>query len=101
MNIFRTSLARALAVALALPLFVFLAGCDVDSVDSTTSVLSDNSGTIYNFAGLYMHRSFDSASTNGPACGMPPPMATASGESSPIRLTSPMATSCTKPCQIS
>lgn len=66
MNIFRTSLARALAVALALPLFVLLAGCDVDSVDSTTSVLADNSGTIYNFAGLYMHRAYDSASTNGP-----------------------------------
>lgn len=66
MNIFRTPRARAFAVALAFPVFVLLAGCDVDSVDSTTSVLSDNSGTIYNFAGLYMHRSYDSASTNGP-----------------------------------
>ena len=65
MNIFRTSLARALAVALALPLFVLLAGCDVDSVDSTTSVLSDNSGKIYNFAGLYMNPN-NTSSTNGP-----------------------------------
>ena len=66
MNIFQTRVFRTLAAALALPLLVLLAGCDVDSVDSTTSVLSDNSGTIYNLAGLYMHRSYDSASTNGP-----------------------------------
>ena len=66
MNIFRTPRARAFAVALALPLFVLLVGCDVDSVDSTTSVLADNSGTIYNFAGLYMHPDFENASTNGP-----------------------------------
>jgi hypothetical protein len=32
---------------------LFLAACDVDSVDSTTAVPSDGSGTIYNFAGLY------------------------------------------------
>ena len=31
-----------------------LAGCDVDSVDSTTAVPSDNSGKIYNYAGLYL-----------------------------------------------
>lgn len=31
-----------------------LAGCDVDSVDSTTAVPSDNSGKIYNYSGLYL-----------------------------------------------
>ena len=55
MNIFRSSLPRALAVAAVLPLLAsFLAACDVDSTDSTTAVVSDNSGTIYSYAGLYM-----------------------------------------------
>ncbi len=39
---------------------LFLAACDVDSVDSTTAVLSDDAGTTYNFAGLYAR-----ADTNG------------------------------------
>lgn len=55
MNIFRTSASQALAAALALPLLALaFAGCDIDSVDSTTAVPSDDSGTIYNFSGLYM-----------------------------------------------
>ncbi len=41
-----------------------LAACDIDSVDSTSAVLSDNSGTFYNYAGLYMHPQND-RSTNG------------------------------------
>ena len=67
MNIFRTAVFRTTAVALALPLFaLFLAACDVGSVDSTSSVLSDNSGNFYNFSGLYMHPKIDLNSTNAP-----------------------------------
>ncbi len=62
MNIFRIAVPRALFLSLALPLVIALAGCETGSVDSTTAVLSDNSGTIYNFAGLYMHPS--TSSTN-------------------------------------
>ena len=65
MNIFRNSLSRVLALAAALPLLAsFLAACDVDSTDSTTAVVSDNSGTIYSYAGLYMR---DTSSSNGNA----------------------------------
>ncbi len=65
MNIFRTSAFRAFALSLALPLSLFLlAGCDVESADSTTAVASDNSGTIYNFAGLYVNPN-NGSSTNG------------------------------------
>ena len=63
MNILRTPLFRALAVAAAVPLIsLFLAACDVDSADSTTAVVSDNSGTIYSYAGLYMRDSSNSTS---------------------------------------
>ena len=56
MNIFRTAAFRASARALVLPLAALLfAGCEVGSTDSTTAVASDNSGTIYNYAGLYMN----------------------------------------------
>lgn len=56
MNIFRTAAFRASARALILPLAALLfAGCEVGSTDSTTAVASDNSGTIYNYAGLYMN----------------------------------------------
>ncbi|MGD9781503.1 MAG: hypothetical protein AB7V14_05030 [Kiritimatiellia bacterium] len=65
MNILRTPLFRALGVAAAIPLWAaFLAACDVDSTDSTTAVVSDNSGTIYSYAGLYMR---DSSGTNASA----------------------------------
>jgi len=64
MNIFPSPIFRALALALALPAFALLTGCDVDSVDSTSAVLADNSGTIYNFSGLYMNPN-NSTSTNG------------------------------------
>lgn len=65
MNIFRTAAFRAIALSLALSLSaLFLAACDMGSVDSTSAVLSDNSGTIYNFAGLYMNPN-NSTSTNG------------------------------------
>ena len=60
MNIFRTSRFRALAFASALPLFAALSGCDVDSTAGSTS---DNAGTIYNFAGLYMNA--NNSETNG------------------------------------
>ena len=56
MNIFRTAAFRIPALALALPLAALVfAGCDVGSVDSTSAVATDNSGTptIYNYAGLY------------------------------------------------
>ena len=63
MNVFRTSAFRALALGLALPLAALVgAGCDVGATDSTAAVLSDNSGTIYNFAWLYMN---PNNSTNG------------------------------------
>lgn len=62
MNIFRTAAFQALAAALALPLLALaFAGCDIDSVDSTTAVISDDNG-ILNFSGLYMHP--DNTDTN-------------------------------------
>ncbi len=65
MNIFRSPAFRAASLALALPLSaLFLAACDIDSVDSTSAVVSDNSGTIYDFSGLYMNPEND-GSTNG------------------------------------
>ena len=61
MNIVQNPFFRALLLpALALG----LAACDMNSVDSTSAVPSDNSGTIYNFSGLYMNPENDS-STNG------------------------------------
>lgn len=65
MNPFRTAAFRALALGLALPLAALLwtVGCDVDSVDSTTSTISDNGGNFYNYSGLYMNT--DEGSTNG------------------------------------
>lgn len=66
MHIFRSSPFRALALALALPLAALaIAGCDVGSTDSTTSVMSDNAGKIYNYSGLYMSITNESGSTNG------------------------------------
>ncbi len=66
MHIFRSSPFRALAFALALPLAALvLAGCEVGSTDSTTSVMSDNAGNIYNYSGLYMSITNTSGSTNG------------------------------------
>ena len=53
----------SLAAAVSLAAFALAGGCDVDSVDSTSSVVSDNSGTIYNFAGMYMNPN-NSSSTN-------------------------------------
>ena len=56
MNPFRTAAFRVLAIGLALPLaaLFWTVGCDVDSTDSTTGVLSDDGG-ILSFAGLYMN----------------------------------------------
>ena len=66
MHIFRTSLFRALALALALPVAALvIAGCDVGSTDSTTAVMADNEGNIYNYSGLYMSITNASGSTNG------------------------------------
>jgi hypothetical protein len=64
MKTIRNAPIRALALLLALAAFTLLAGCDVDSVDSTSAILSDDSGTIYNFSGLYMNPG-NSTSTNG------------------------------------
>lgn len=64
MHIFRSSPFRALALALALPLAALvLAGCEVGSTDSTTGIVSDNAGNIYNYSGLYMNT--EEGSTNG------------------------------------
>ena len=66
MHIFRSAPFRALALALALPLAALvLAGCDVGSTDSTTAVMADNEGNIYNYSGLYMSTTNTSGSTNG------------------------------------
>lgn len=66
MHIFRSAPFRALALALALPLAALvLAGCDVGSTDSTTAVMADNEGNIYNYSGLYMSITNTSGSTNG------------------------------------
>ncbi|NLD89667.1 MAG: hypothetical protein GX634_04915 [Lentisphaerae bacterium] len=55
MNIFRSFTGRAYVLAAVLPLLAgLLSACDVDSADSTTAVVSDTDGTIYNFAGLYL-----------------------------------------------
>ena len=62
MNISRTIAFRFLFLVLALLVSAFFFGCEVDS---TTGVPSDNDGTTYNFAGLYLHPDSDS-STNGP-----------------------------------
>ena len=63
MNFSRPISLRPFAAALALlAAAVFFAACDLDSVDSTTSVISDNDGTIYDFSGLYARTS---SSTNG------------------------------------
>jgi len=64
MNVIRNTPIRALMLLLALTAFTVLAGCDVDSVDSTAAILSDDDGTIYNFSGLYMNPK-NSTSTNG------------------------------------
>ena len=61
MNIVQNPFFRALLLPL---LALSLAACDMNSVDSTSAVPSDNSGTIYNFSGLYMNSENDS-STNG------------------------------------
>lgn len=63
MNIFRTAAFRASALALVLfPALGVLTGCDVGSVDSTSAVATDNSGStkIYNYAGLYARVSTNS-----------------------------------------
>jgi hypothetical protein len=65
MNIFRSAAFRALGAALLLPAAAaLLAACDVGSVDSASATLSDNTGAIYNFAGLYMHPE-NATSSNG------------------------------------
>jgi len=62
MKTIRNTPFRALALLLALPILVWMTGCDVGSVDSTSAILSDNSGTIYNYSGLYLNIRSD---TNG------------------------------------
>lgn len=69
MDIFRPAVFRALAAALALPLSaLLLAGCNVDSVDSVSAVVSDGTAAgnaIINYSGLYMHKDNVNGSTNG------------------------------------
>lgn len=64
-NAYRTA-GKLLAFILGyLLLVVGLAGCDLNSVDSTTAVPSDAQGNIYNFAGLYMNSGNTNAETPG------------------------------------
>lgn len=64
MRLLRHPALGPLAVAAAFSLLALgLAACDVDSTDSTTSVISDNEGNIYSYAGLYMNT--EEGSTNG------------------------------------
>ncbi|NLG34483.1 MAG: hypothetical protein GX548_03930 [Lentisphaerae bacterium] len=54
MNTQRFSRLRLLTTVAALLLAAaFMSACDIGSVDSTTAVLADNTGTIYNYSGLY------------------------------------------------
>ena len=65
MNVFRTPAFRLLAGALAVPLaaLFWTVGCDIDSTDSTTALVSDNEGNVTNYSGLYMNT--EDGSTNG------------------------------------
>jgi hypothetical protein len=56
--------AAALFALLALALA--LAACDIGSTDSTTAIVSDNSGRIYNFSGLYVGITNNTEDTNNP-----------------------------------
>ena len=57
---------RPLAAAAAFSLFVLgLAACDIGSTDSTSAVVSDNAGKIYDFSGLYMSVSNSADSEDG------------------------------------
>ena len=62
MNIFRSPLFRTLAAASALAAAALSSGCDVGDTSGTPS---DNEGTIYSYAGLYMSASNASGSTTG------------------------------------
>ena len=61
MNIVQNPFFRALLLPV---LALGLAACDMNSVDSTSAVVSTTDGTVYNFSGLYMNSGNDS-STNG------------------------------------
>ena len=57
---------RPLAAAAAFSLFALgLAACDIGSTDSTSAVVSDNAGKIYDFSGLYMSVSNSADSEDG------------------------------------
>ena len=57
---------RPLAAAAAFSLFALgLAACDIGSTDSTSAIVSDNAGNIYDFSGLYMSVSNSADSSNG------------------------------------
>lgn len=62
MNIVQNPFFRALLLPL---LALGLAACDMNSVDSTSAVVSDNEGSIYNYSGMYMSSSNTSGSTSG------------------------------------
>ncbi|MDD2520577.1 MAG: hypothetical protein PHR34_06450 [Kiritimatiellae bacterium] len=51
------------AAALFALLALALAACDIGSTDSTTAIVSDNSGRIYNFSGLYVGITNNTANT--------------------------------------
>lgn len=55
MNLFRNRSIQAVSAGLILSLVALLASCDIGSVDSTSAVISDNAGNIYNYSGLYMN----------------------------------------------
>ena len=62
MNIVQNPFFRALLLPV---LALGLAACDMNSVDSTSAVVSDNEGSIYNYSGMYMSSSNTSGSTSG------------------------------------
>lgn len=60
------SIGRPFALAAVIPLVaLFLAACDIGSTDSTTAVMSDSKGNIYNYSGMYMSATNSEGSTTG------------------------------------
>lgn len=66
MRLLRHPALGPLAVAAAFSLLALgLAACDIGSTDSTSAVVSDNAGKIYDFSGLYASVSNSAETTNG------------------------------------
>lgn len=66
MRLLRHPALGPLAVAAAFSLLALgLAACDIGSTDSTTAVISDSKGNIYNYSGMYMSATNSEGSTTG------------------------------------